>query len=113
MKKLLSVTIAISLLSVGCTENSNKTPVDQGLKTSAKEQLIKVSGKVIDINFGTDGYTAKVLTSSGDVYFATLSIPNMGPEQFKQFAIGDLVTIEGQLWLLGQDKQVLVRKASG
>lgn len=37
-----------------------------------------VSGKVDSIEAGKDGYTAKISTDAKEVYFATISIVNVG-----------------------------------
>ena len=53
-----------------------------------------VSGKVESIESGKDGYTAKITTDTKEVYFATISIVNVGgPQNYKQLKIGDVVSI--------------------
>ncbi|PWB20032.1 hypothetical protein DCO46_20800, partial [Flavobacterium sp. HTF] len=37
-----------------------------------------ISGKVESVEFGKDGYTAKINTDKNEVYFATISIVNVG-----------------------------------
>lgn len=68
-----------------------------------------VSGKVDLIEVGKDGYTAKITTDAKEVYFATISIVNVGgPENYKQLKIGDEVSVKGEIWKTEDEKHIKV-----
>ncbi|MEL1255098.1 hypothetical protein AAEO57_15015 [Flavobacterium sp. DGU38] len=70
-----------------------------------------VSGKVESIENGKDGYTAKINTAKNEVYFATVSIVNVGgPENFKRFKEGDEVSIQGDIWKAENENHIKVTK---
>lgn len=70
-----------------------------------------VSGKVSAIQQGKDGYTATIENAKGQIYYGTISIPNLGnPELFKQAAIGDAIIVKGEVWKMGKEKQITVRE---
>nr|WP_315165490.1 hypothetical protein [uncultured Flavobacterium sp.] len=70
-----------------------------------------VSGKVSAIQKGKDGYTATIENTKGRTYFGTISIPNMNnPQLFKQAEIGDTITVKGEVWKMGKEKQITVRE---
>ncbi|MFV8341879.1 OB-fold nucleic acid binding domain-containing protein [Flavobacterium sp. XS2P39] len=70
-----------------------------------------VSGKVSAIQKGKDGYTATIENSKGQIYYGTISIPNLGnPELFKQAEIGDAIIVKGEVWKMGKEKQITVRE---
>ena len=68
-----------------------------------------VSGKVESIQSGKDGYTAKITTDAKEVYFATISIVNVGgPQNYKQLKIGDVVSLKGEIWKTDDEKHIKV-----
>ncbi|WP_163400594.1 hypothetical protein [Flavobacterium fluviatile] len=68
-----------------------------------------VSGKVDLIEAGKDGYTAKITTDAKEVYFATISIVNVGgPQNYKQLKIGDEVSVKGEIWKTQDEKHIKV-----
>ncbi len=68
-----------------------------------------VSGKVESIESGKDGYTAKINTDTKEVYFATISIVNVGgPQNYKQLKIGDVVSLKGEIWKTDDEKHIKV-----
>lgn len=70
-----------------------------------------VSGKVESIESGKDGYTAKITTDSKEVYFATISIVNVGgPQNYKQLKEGEEVTLKGEIWKTDAEKHIKVKK---
>lgn len=70
-----------------------------------------VSGKVESIESGKDGYTAKITTDSKEVYFATISIVNVGgPQNYKQLKIGEEVTLKGEIWKTDTEKHIKVKE---
>ena len=70
-----------------------------------------VSGKVDSIESGKDGYTAKITTDAKEVYFATISIVNVGgPQNYKQLKIGDQVSLKGEIWKTEDEKHIKVQE---
>lgn len=68
-----------------------------------------VSGKVESIEGGKDGYTAKITTDTKEVYFATISIVNVGgPQNYKQLKIGDVVSVKGEKWKTEDENHIKV-----
>ncbi|QLC67293.1 hypothetical protein LPB248_13570 [Flavobacterium sp. LPB0248] len=68
-----------------------------------------VSGKVDGIEAGKDGYTAKITTDVKEVYFATISIVNVGgPQNYKQLKIGDVVSVKGEKWKTEEENHIKV-----
>lgn len=68
-----------------------------------------VSGKVESIESGKDGYTAKINTDTKEVYFATISIVNVGgPQNYKQLKIGDVVSLKGEIWKTDDENHIKV-----
>lgn len=68
-----------------------------------------VSGKVDSIESGKDGYTAKISTDAKEVYFATISIVNLGgPQNYKQLKIGEVVTLKGEIWKTDDENHIKV-----
>ncbi|WP_269237744.1 hypothetical protein [Flavobacterium flavigenum] len=70
-----------------------------------------VSGKVESIESGKDGYTAKINTTKNEVYFATISIVNVGgPQNYKQLKEGEEVTLKGEIWKTDTEKHIKVKE---
>ena len=70
-----------------------------------------VSGKVESIESGKDGYTAKITTDGKEVYFATISIVNVGgPQNYKQLKEGEEVTLKGEIWKTDTEKHIKVKE---
>ncbi|MEO7979174.1 hypothetical protein [Flavobacterium sp.] len=70
-----------------------------------------VTGKVDLIESGKDGYTAKVTTDAKEVYFAIISIVNLGgPQNYKQLKIGDKVSLKGEIWETEGEKHIKVQE---
>ena len=68
-----------------------------------------VSGKVQSIEFGKDGYTAKINTDKNEIYFAVISIVNVGgPQNYKQLKEGEEVTLKGEIWKTDTEKHIKV-----
>ncbi|QSB27759.1 hypothetical protein [Flavobacterium sp. CLA17] len=70
-----------------------------------------ISGKVESVEFGKDGYTAKINTDKNEVYFATISIVNVGgPEHYKLLKQGDEVSLKGEFWKTDTEKHIKVKE---
>ncbi|MBZ4044715.1 hypothetical protein [Flavobacterium hibisci] len=70
-----------------------------------------VSGEVESIENGKDGYTAKINTDKNEVYFATVSIVNVGgPQNYKQLKEGEEVVLKGEIWKTDTEKHIKVKE---
>lgn len=75
-----------------------------------KEIIEEVFGTVQAIENGKDGYTAQIKNSKDEIYFATISIPNLGENGgYERFEIGNKVAIKGKVWKLGKENKIIVR----
>ncbi|TDO84274.1 hypothetical protein EV143_101722 [Flavobacterium chryseum] len=89
---LLAILMAFVISCAGMKDNNNS-----------------VTGKVDSIESGKDGYTAKVTTDTKEVYFAIISIVNVGgPQNYKQLKIGDVVSLKGEIWKTDDEKHIKV-----
>ncbi|MFC0781263.1 hypothetical protein [Flavobacterium sp. HJSW_4] len=98
MKNLKRISFLVLLMTfvISCTTMKNDT-------NNA------VSGKVESIEAGKDGYTAKITTDAKEVYFATISIVNVGgPQNYKQLKIGDVVSVKGEKWKMEDENHIKV-----
>jgi translation elongation factor EF-G len=98
MKNLKKVSILVVLMTfvISCT----------GMKDTKSNTI---TGKVDSIEAGKDGYTAKISTAAKEVYFATISIVNVGgPQNYKQLKIGDTVSVKGEIWKAEEEKHIKV-----
>lgn len=98
MKKILRFSAAVMLLffviSCACMKDKNT-----------------VSGKVVSIESGKDGYTAKISTDKNVFYFALISIVNLGgPENYKKLKEGDEVSLKGEIWKTKTENHIKVKE---
>nr|WP_315149309.1 hypothetical protein [uncultured Flavobacterium sp.] len=70
-----------------------------------------VSGKVVSVEFGKDGYTAKINTDKNEIYFALISIVNVGgPQNYKQLKEGEEVLLKGEIWKTETENHIKVKE---
>jgi len=70
-----------------------------------------VSGKVTAVEFGKDGYTVKINTDENEVYFAAISIVNVGgPQNYKQLKEGEEVSLKGEIWKTETENHIKVKE---
>ncbi|PLK44320.1 hypothetical protein [Emticicia sp. TH156] len=69
------------------------------------------SGVIEGIENGKDGYVATLKDENGKRFEALFSIPNMGPDQFKRWQVGDRLNLEGDTIHINQTYRVIARKA--
>lgn len=70
-----------------------------------------ISGKVESIELGKDGYTAKIKSDKNEIYYATISIVNLGgPENYKKLKEGDEVFLKGDIWKTDTEKHIKVKE---
>ena len=103
---LLTAFIFISCGEKKAAEDLSTQPVDSAEvvdkvieKEEVVDQQINVTGKVVEIQQGKDGVTAKIESEEGKHYFATISIPNLkDPTQYREVKVGDKITVSGEPW---------------
>ncbi|PJJ09677.1 hypothetical protein CLU83_3046 [Flavobacterium sp. 1] len=70
-----------------------------------------ISGKVVSVEFGKDGYTARIGTDKNEVYFALISIVNLGgPQNYKKLKEGEEVTVKGEIWKTETENHIKVKE---
>ena len=100
MKNLKRISAFLILMAFVISCNSMKNNSDN-----------TITGKVESIESGKDGYTAKINTDKKEVYFATVSIVNVGgPQNYKQVKIGDQVSLKGEIWKTDDEKHMKVQE---
>ena len=102
--RILIICLTVFIIPA-CQPNANK-PVGNLEKDNF------ITGKVEEVKNGKDGYTAKLLTKSDEVYYATISIPNLDNNayQYKILEVGDKVSVKGEIWENGGEKYITVRE---
>ena len=79
------------------------------LSFSCNEGNYSVDGAIQRIEKGKDGYTAIILTKSGDSVSATISRVNMG-FRYKELEVGDKVKIYGDSMRHGNEISITATK---
>ena len=70
-----------------------------------------ISGKVVAVEFGKDGFTAKINTDKNEIYFAVISIVNVGgPQNYKLLKEGQEVTLKGEIWKTDTENHIKVKE---
>jgi len=98
MKNTIRFLLAVTLLvfAVSCATMKDKNAI---------------SGKVMAIEFGKDGYTAKVNTDKNEIYFALISIVNVGgPQNYKLLKEGEEVELKGEIWKTDTENHMKVQE---
>lgn len=121
--KLLALVVAVGLYS--CNSNKKAAVKEDGTevvkirtpdateagKEEEKVETVAVQGKVNEINKGKDGYTAILTTEDGQIYYATISIPNLkDPKQYRSVQIGETIKVTGDSWKMENDNYITVRE---
>ncbi|UZR97662.1 hypothetical protein [Chondrinema litorale] len=99
--------ISLGILAIAACQPNTNRPVEEVVN---EDEFI--TGKVKEVKNGKDGYTAKLLTNSDEVYYATISIPNLHENayQYKILEVGDKVSVKGEIWENGGQKYITVRE---
>lgn len=78
------------------------------VEASANQEF--TGGKVVDIQTGKDGYTAKLVTTANDTLFATISHANLKDHtSYKTAKVGDSLWIKGDTFTVGTELHIAVR----
>ena len=72
---------------------------------------VTINGKVGEITFGKDGYTAQLKDDSGREYFVTISRANLDdPKQYMELKAGDKITVKGESFKLDDKLHIKVEE---
>ncbi len=103
---MLIILIGLLVTNTGCSLLKN-----QNTKNTMDVKNHLVLGEVRGIENGRDGYTAEIKTSNEELYFATISIPNIGSvEGYQRLEKGKKVALRGDYWKLGDKNRLTVRE---
>lgn len=81
------------------------------LSCSGMKDKNTISGKVAAVAFGKDGYTAEISTEKNEVYFATISIVNLGgPQKYRLLKEGEEVSLKGEIWKTETENHIKVKE---
>jgi hypothetical protein len=88
---------------------------DATFATSQPKEVISFTGKVTKINLGKDGSTVELTNeTTGEKVYATISIPNLGPNtafDFSDIKLGRKLEVMGKPFLLGEDHYITATQA--
>ncbi|MDA3614614.1 hypothetical protein [Polluticaenibacter yanchengensis] len=105
--------VALSLIIASCGDSANKTntestpteiqpatPENTEMKDENTNKEIEVSGKIIKIENGKDGYMATLDIGDGKTYVATISVVNLqkSNSEYKAHKEGETITVKGPSW---------------
>jgi hypothetical protein len=83
--------------------------------TSQPKETISFAGKITKINRGKDGSTVELTNeTTGEKLYATISIPNLGPNivfDFSDIKLGRKLEVMGKPFLLGEDRHITAIQA--
>lgn len=81
------------------------------LEDAIDKESITITGKVLAINNGKDGYTATIEGAGGKKYDATISIPNLdNPKQYRTVKTGEEITVSGEVVQAGETTIIKVEE---
>lgn len=98
------IIFSMMVIFVHCTADINQSNIN-----TADDYI---TGEVQEIQQGRDGYTAKISTDNHQVYYATISIPNLGENahQFRKVEVDETISIKGDVWKMNEEMHVTVRE---
>lgn len=97
MKNLvLALFTVTTLVTTGCVCKKNKVET-----TEQNQENVTVTGKVISVTNGKDGYTAVLQVADKKMYNATISRINLQKtgSDYKRYEEGDTITVTGSTWV--------------
>jgi hypothetical protein len=112
--KILLCLFGLAAVLSGCGDGTSGTS-RPAAESNAQPPAMRddyISGKVTEIQPGKDGYTARLVTAGGQVYFATVSRANLkeNAAQYRSVAVGDTLRLKGDVWQQGDQTHVTVRE---
>lgn len=110
-EKLENEPASMELKDTVSTDNTEVATAETPMETPADGDSITVTGKVIKINVGKDGYTATITTEEEKEYSATVSLSNLKePKQYRTVSEGDIITVTGIVTNLESDVLIKVEE---
>lgn len=110
-EKLENEPAVIELEDTVATDKTEVNNIENPEVASADGDTITVTGKVIKVNVGKDGYTATITTEEEKEYSAIISIPNLKePKQYRTVSEGDIITVTGEVTNLESDVLIKVEE---
>ena len=97
MKNLILALFTVTtLVTTGCVGKKNKVET-----TEQNQENVTVTGKVISVTNGKDGYTAVLQATDKKMYNATISRINLqkSGSEYKRYEEGDTITVTGSTWV--------------
>lgn len=112
MKKIIILPLLV--FWAACAPEKKETQIQEtapvALPTSNRTETKTVSGKIIEIQTGKDGYTAKLMTSGQEIYWITISHANLeNQQQYRSAAVGDQLEVSGELWQMNNENHITAR----
>ncbi|HRH43738.1 MAG TPA: hypothetical protein PKY82_19055 [Pyrinomonadaceae bacterium] len=87
MKRPIKILITIfAMILLNSCINSNQ---------GTSKKTISIKGKVVEIQRGKDGYTAKIETDDKKIYSATISSVTL-EKKYREVKIGETIEVEGE-----------------
>lgn len=110
MIKLAFTLFALSTFTFSCKSKKDSNSNSSQTEIMANQKDFEITGVVVSIQNGKDGYRAEIKGEDNLTYFATISIPNLGENsaKYKRFEKGDTATVKGELWMLGDERRITV-----
>ncbi len=106
MKNLIIIVFIVISSCNKKTSDSGKELISQNV-----QDFKSISGIVKAIEFGKDGYSAKLETFDNQMYFVTISSVNLkNPKQYRTSNIGDTLKVSGEFWKMGKENQITVQE---
>jgi hypothetical protein len=110
LKWLLSIFMVLTISACSPQQDDNGTPA-----ISQPEEITSFTGKVTRIDRGKDGSTVELTNeTTGEKLYATISIPNLGPNtvfDFSDIKLGRKLEVMGKPFLLGEDHYITATQA--
>ena len=88
LKKILISILTLVLISCVSTPQNPTNQIVKG-------KTLSIKGKVVEINRGKDGYTAKIETSDGKTHSATISSVAL-EKNYREVKVGEVIEVEGE-----------------
>ncbi len=112
--KMLLCLFGFAVVLSGCgggTSGTSRPAAEPNAQPTAMRDDY-ISGQVTEVQPGKDGYTARLVTAEGQVYFATVSRANLkaNAAQYRSVAVGDTLRLKGDVWQQGDQTHVTVRE---
>jgi hypothetical protein len=95
LAKILTVISALVLFLNGCSSKSQNTSQPNSSDQITKGKTLSAKGKVIEIQRGKDGYTAKIETDEKKVYSVTISSVAL-EKRYREVKVGETIEVEGE-----------------